>query len=331
MTSENKPSRLARLIALAEAIRSRDGLSAAELMERFSISEQTFYQDLQDLCDSGVPIYFSEQGYRLNTLAFQSPFHLDRKESLLLMLGLSMLDESGAADRSELNALRAKIIPPAESRVDRLSDSASGGAPLKKVVDPRLIAFLNRAILGKRRVRINYRSRESDKPSWREFSPYAATHRNNSWYAIGFCHRRNEIRTFKIVRILDIIESPEPFREEADFDLEEYLLYSWNIMGGEPNIVVARFDRKVGPLILEKEIAHGRIWKEKGFVYLRTVVSGLDEFSWWIMQYGEHAEVLQPRELRRLLAKRCAKMAAKYSETIMRRSRRVKSCRNTSL
>jgi len=250
---------------------------------------------------------------------------------LLLMLGLSMLDESGAADRNELNALRAKIIPPAESRIDRRSDSAIGGAPLKRVVDPRLIAFLNRMVLEKRRVRMNYLSRESEKPSWREFSPYAVTNRNNSWYAIGYCHRRNEIRTFKIVRILDIIESEESFREEADFDLEEYLLYSWNIMGGEPNIVVARFDRKVGPLILEKEVAHGRVWKEKGFVYLRTVVSGLDEFSWWIMQYGEHAEILQPRELRRLLAKRCAKMAAKYSETIMRRSRRVKTCRNISL
>ena len=43
-----------------------------------------------------------------------------------------------------------------------------------------------------------------------------------------------------------------------------------------------------------------------------VTVSGLNEISWWILGYGDQAEVLKPPELRRLIAQRVDKMATMY-------------------
>ena len=43
-------------------------------------------------------------------------------------------------------------------------------------------------------------------------------------------------------------------------------------------------------------------------------VSGLDEISWWILGYGDQAEVIKPARLRRIVCQRAKNMAAIYGE-----------------
>ncbi len=45
-------------------------------------------------------------------------------------------------------------------------------------------------------------------------------------------------------------------------------------------------------------------------------VSGLNEISWWILGYGDQAEVLDPPELRRLVAQRAAQMVQQYRDVL---------------
>jgi proteasome accessory factor B len=41
-------------------------------------------------------------------------------------------------------------------------------------------------------------------------------------------------------------------------------------------------------------------------------VSGLSEISWWILGYGDQAEVLEPPALRELIAARAERIVARY-------------------
>jgi proteasome accessory factor B len=50
-----------------------------------------------------------------------------------------------------------------------------------------------------------------------------------------------------------------------------------------------------------------------GSVEFRVRVSGLREISWWILGYGDQAEVLKPAALRNLVADRAKNMAAVYN------------------
>jgi proteasome accessory factor B len=52
-----------------------------------------------------------------------------------------------------------------------------------------------------------------------------------------------------------------------------------------------------------------------GSLDFRVTVSGLNEIAWWILGYGDQAEVLQPVKLRRLVAQRAQNMAAMYNGT----------------
>jgi proteasome accessory factor B len=42
-------------------------------------------------------------------------------------------------------------------------------------------------------------------------------------------------------------------------------------------------------------------------------VSGLGEISWWILGYGDQAEVLQPPALRKRIADRAEQMLSRYN------------------
>ena len=46
----------------------------------------------------------------------------------------------------------------------------------------------------------------------------------------------------------------------------------------------------------------------------RVTVSGLYEISWWVLGYGDQAEVIKPVKLRRLIAGRVANMAETYRQ-----------------
>jgi len=49
-----------------------------------------------------------------------------------------------------------------------------------------------------------------------------------------------------------------------------------------------------------------------GTLDFRVTVSGLNEISWWILGYGDQAEVIEPPKLRSLVAGRAKRMAAMY-------------------
>jgi proteasome accessory factor B len=42
------------------------------------------------------------------------------------------------------------------------------------------------------------------------------------------------------------------------------------------------------------------------------MVSGLEEISWWILGYGDQAEVIRPPALRELVRQRAARMVERY-------------------
>ncbi len=53
-------------------------------------------------------------------------------------------------------------------------------------------------------------------------------------------------------------------------------------------------------------------FNDDGTLDYRVTVSGLGEISWWILGYGDQAQVIEPPELRRLVGQRAARTAAYY-------------------
>ena len=54
---------------------------------------------------------------------------------------------------------------------------------------------------------------------------------------------------------------------------------------------------------------------EDGTLDFHVTVSGLNEISWWILGYGDQAEVLQPVQLREMIAAHAARLVTTYNGT----------------
>lgn len=175
------------------------------------------------------------------------------------------------------------------------------------------------AIAAHKAVRIAYDS----LTEWREIStklrPYQLLFSRHSWYVIGrsSCHRNT--RTFNVGRIKNLEPLSESYKIPRGFSIERYLRNAWHLIpeSGRDHEVTVRFQPMVAQNVAE--VAWHKTQRAEfnvdGTLDFHVTVSGLGEISWWILGYGDQAEVLQPPELRKIIAQRAKNMLAHYKET----------------
>jgi predicted DNA-binding transcriptional regulator YafY len=80
----------------------------------------------------------------------------------------------------------------------------------------RVVTILSESVQAGRRLRLHYRSARSEITA-RAFDPYGVVYHEGLWYAIGYCHLRQEQRLFRLDRILSVEPLNETFSLPEDF------------------------------------------------------------------------------------------------------------------
>jgi predicted DNA-binding transcriptional regulator YafY len=137
-----------------------------------------------------------------------------------------------------------------------------------------------------------------------------------AWYVVGYCHLREDIRTFSLDRIRWLrIEEKVRFRYPQDFNLQEWQARGWQLQsGGEPTEVVVRFAPKTAAWISGGQW-HPTQHLEKngdGSLLFRVTVSGWEEILYWILSFGPDVEVISPDGLRDAVIAAARKMTELY-------------------
>jgi predicted DNA-binding transcriptional regulator YafY len=94
----------------------------------------------------------------------------------------------------------------------------------------------------RKRVTLTYETAATGMRSKRDLDPYALVYREGAWLAVGHCHLRQDIRSFRVDRIIDAIQAPKPkspdFERPADFDVKAYAQRSpWTFTTDPPEEV----------------------------------------------------------------------------------------------
>jgi proteasome accessory factor B len=94
----------------------------------------------------------------------------------------------------------------------------------------------------RKRVTLTYQAAATGMVSKRDLDPYALVYREGAWLAVGWCHLRKEVRSFRIDRMLDAIQAAKPkspdFERPADFDVKAYAQRSpWTFTTDPPEEV----------------------------------------------------------------------------------------------
>jgi len=159
---------------------------------------------------------------------------------------------------------------------------------------------VNDAAVKRKTLEIVYYTMSRKRETRRKVDPYRIWFFNGSFYLIGYCHMRHEIRIFVLDRIKMLHETKDTFEVPEDFSLDEFMGQSFGVFKGEPVRVKIWFSPEVAGYIKEK------IWhesqeihqKDNGSIIFEAKVAGVEEIKFWVMSWGSHALVLEPEWLR---------------------------------
>ncbi|MBN1313865.1 MAG: YafY family transcriptional regulator, partial [Anaerolineales bacterium] len=302
---------------------SRPSWKAADLSRELKVSERTVHRYMGMLEEMGIPLMTERgpyggfslmRGYKLPPLIFTA------EEATVLYMGANLVREVwGQTYDDAVTSVTAKLdnVLPDDLRqeVARSRESLVIGGLARFDYRPweATIHILRRCIINNHSVHLVYKGIARRQETKRKIDPYALTFQWGLWYMIGFCHLRQEMRTFRVDRIQQVTPLPDDFVKPANFSVREYL----SSMQYEPAFtVVIRLDAGVA--------SHFREWygswmqiqeHEDASITVRFGADGLDWVTGWVLRQGPAALVLEPHALVERVRLAAKQISERYEKT----------------
>jgi len=317
---------LFRLYKLVQELKRESYPSSEKLGQILEVSERTVDRYLETLRDDfGAPIAYDRKrkGYYLEK-PWSMPFSaLSEGEALALFIFLSLVEQfKGTPLEDAFSRLGEKIrfALPENLRMSQEEFEMFFSPfllPLAVRVDVgKTFGEIFRAITEHRCILIRYHGLSSRTETERKVRPYHLYNFEGVWYFCGFCELRNEIRDFALDRIREVAILEEIFVRPSRFSPREYLVKAFRMYRGELVKIRIRFDHYQAAWIKE------RIWHvtqkiedlpDGGVIF--TIQAHPEEIKRWIIGYGAHAEVLEPKSLREEIRREIQKLQDFYAST----------------
>jgi predicted DNA-binding transcriptional regulator YafY len=307
-------------------IASPAGIAASDMAESLGCHSRTVYRDLEALQLGGFPLYTDRVDGRnlwfiLDSVRHQPPIPFSLTELMALYFSRDMLKSLKKTVFYEsletlFEKIKATVGTETLAFLERVEQSlAVAPEPHKEYGRFReTLSAVNEAVFNRRYIEIVYHTMSRDKTSRRRVAPYKIWFFDATFYLIGYCSNRKDIRIFAVDRIEAITETEETFEIPEGFDLEAFMRGSFGVFVGTPETVRIQFSSKVAGYIREK-IWHASQRLEElpgGGVELTAEVAVTDELRFWVMKWGGGARVLEPDSLREAVAREARDMLARY-------------------
>jgi proteasome accessory factor B len=339
-------------------LRARSPVTYRDIREQFPAYQTThieaglraFERDKADLLDLGVPIRYvtpeeddslEDGGYIIDLKRFKMPeVRLTPDEISALVLAASVAHAMPGGTYPKIVDLALKKLafdlpelPDTPIEFPRPSHAAPN-APTVLVHFPEqrvaarealseIYATLEAATRQRKRVTLTYRTAATGMVSRRDLDPYALVYREGAWLAVGWCHLRHEIRSFRVDRMTECVAAPKPkspdFERPADFDVKAYATRSpWTFASEPPEEVQLALSAEAAEVANEdfgptavKRVEH----TASGERTLITFDCANPEFATSRVLAAKGAiRVLRGERLRSRIAGELAAVAARYEE-----------------
>lgn len=319
--------RIQRLLRLAELLQSGRTYNSLQLADQCAVSRRTIFRDLKMLQLAGLPIVYDKQkqGYWLSNTSLLPPTEFTVHETLSMLVLCHELgdDARGIPFQGHARLAAVKLLSNLPSHLREYVGELTESISLR--IDPRNplegwrrhYVLLADAVRQRRQVRIDYHSLAEEQEISTLLSPYRILFNRRSWYVIGRSSLHRAIRTFNVGRIGKAEMLKSRYRIPPRFSLDRYFGNAWSLIRepGKRCDVVVRFQKMVAHNVAEVHWhkTQTTVWNEDGTLDFRVTVDGLGEIIWWILGYGDQAEVIEPRQLRKEIKKRITGMQAMYA------------------
>ncbi|WP_347924624.1 YafY family protein [Pontimicrobium sp. SW4] len=220
-------NRLTRITSILIHLQSKKIVTAKEIADRFEISLRTVYRDIKTLQESGVPIgsengigYFIVEGYSL------PPIMITEEEANALIVSEKLiLNQGDSSLKKDFNSLLFKIksvLRNAEKDNITKLDNRVIPSTTKETFESNSLSVIQKAITNTLVVQIKYHSFYKDEITLREIEPLGIYFTEKAWVVVAYCRLRNEVREFRLDRVIESNTTSQNFDYQEDFNLSNY-------------------------------------------------------------------------------------------------------------
>lgn len=288
-------------------------ITAKQIAEKLEINIRTVYRYIDSLCASGVPIISDaghNGGYSLLNEFVRAPLVFDLEEQKALLHAAIFAKEAGYPSSEVLDKAAQKLRMYSNREQENILNHSLAGlevvnldiAPSVKVT----LEELEKAVENEYSVEINYRSRHEEQARARMIDPYGIFYWNGKWYTVGFCHLRNEIRSFRVERILRIRGTQMVFKRPEAFSAGEFFMQ--NLLADPKSkdsmvtFIVGGRAEALDDLCIHWFLGHylkERISNQAVFLLDENVI--YKYVPYFLLPYGKAIQVVEPKSLKKRL------------------------------
>jgi predicted DNA-binding transcriptional regulator YafY len=219
------------MLAILWMLRSGEKITAKQISEKLEMNIRTVYRYIDTLSTSGVPI-ISEPGhnggYTLLNNFIEAPLFFDFEEQTSLFHAAVFAEEAGYYGGEALNRAISKLSKYSnqeqETKINQHLTSLEVISRLSSLSMEPFLKELEQAVADGYSVKILYHKSGEKQLNYRLVDPYRIIYWNNKWYVIGFCHLRNDIRSFRVDRIESLMLTENKFNRPENFSARDFFI-----------------------------------------------------------------------------------------------------------
>ncbi len=328
--SENQKQKLLYIAQyLMENTDEHHAVSTPQLIEYLNsqgikAERKSIYNDIDTLNDFGMDIIRSEE-HRGGYMLASRPFELAEVKLLVdLVQSSKFITEKKSRELiAKLETLTSKYDAKAMRRqVEIVGRSKTHNENIYYNVD-----MVHTAISQNVKIRFHYFDWDVNKNmklrhngTWYEVSPWRLTWDDENYYLMAFDEKSNEIRFYRVDKIVDICltESPRDGKDAFEhMDMAEFSKKTFGMFAGEEKTVRLRCENSLTGVIIDTfgtDVALRPDGKDSFVARMEVVVS--PQFFGWLAGLGDRVEIISPDEVREEYTAYLANIISRYTRKI---------------
>lgn len=299
--------------------------------EGFQITERTLQRDLNEL-SSVFPLTVDDRekpygwSWDREAKSFDLPC-LTGTEALMLLLAERYLGQIMPGStiealrpyfKSAHERLNSEFSPhPTRSWLEKIRSVPATQPLIPPQIDAEIHRVVTDALLKERQLEIAYRKKGQQQVENYIIHPLALIQHGSILYLYARPFAYPNAITLAMHRVERAAMSEQAVIPPPDFDLDNKVARGiWEFGGGEPIALKIRFYDGAGehlretPLSADQQIES--LPQDSETLDVTATVANTLQLNWWLLGFGERAEILAPECLRHRLSETAAKMTARY-------------------
>ena len=299
-------------------------------------------QDIIDLLDTNYGISCERRAIKNNIVSLQEmEYDIDYNKGYYLQtrdftdaelrLLIDSIFSSNAITDKEAHQLVKKLEKYSnkyfKAHVSHIHSASSGkNAENQKVMES--IAAIDTAISKGKKISFSYLQYGVDfklhpKRDIRYVvSPYQMISNKGKYFLIGNYNAYDDISHYRLDRITDVEVLTDPRKPmksikglENGLNIAEYISEHVYMFSGESEYIKLRVHEKLMDTLIDNFGKDFRVKLGEGNDIIVDLKCNPDAFFYWVMQYGQHAEVLEPESMRTRIREVSLEIYRKYKES----------------